>query len=307
MYDVVIIGGGPAGITAGIYARRAMLDTLLVEKFGLGGQIALIDLVENYPGFSRVEGSTLVQRLEEHADEIELDVSFTEVERIEDRGKEKLIHTTDGSIIETRCAIIASGASPARLGIPGEKEYTGRGVSYCATCDGFFFRDRDVAIVGGGNTAIAEALFLAKMVRKIYLVHRRDALRADKILQERAFKNEKIEFVWNSVPEEIKGRETVETIVVRNVKSGELHEISVDGVFIFVGMKPETDFIECQKDERGFIKTDRSLATGISGIFAAGDCRDTPLRQIATAIGDGALAASSAVKYLEKRASTQSS
>lgn len=307
MYDVVIIGGGPAGITAGIYARRAMLDTLLVEKFGLGGQIALIDLVENYPGFSRVEGSTLVQRLEEHADEIELDVSFTEVERIEDRGKEKLIHTTDGSIIETRCAIIASGASPARLGIPGEKEYIGRGVSYCATCDGFFFRDRDVAIVGGGNTAIAEALFLAKMVRKIYLVHRRDALRADKILQERAFKNEKIEFVWNSVPEEIKGRETVETIVVRNVKSGELHEISVDGVFIFVGMKPETDFIECQKDERGFIKTDRSLATSISGIFAAGDCRDTPLRQIATAIGDGALAASSAVKYLEKRASTQSS
>ncbi len=307
MYDVVIIGGGPAGITAGIYARRAMLDTLLVEKFGLGGQIALIDLVENYPGFSRVEGSTLVQRLEEHADEIELDVSFTEVERIEDRGKEKLIHTTDGSIIETRCAIIASGASPARLGIPGEKEYIGRGVSYCATCDGFFFRDRDVAIVGGGNTAIAEALFLAKMVRKIYLVHRRDALRADKILQERAFKNEKIEFVWNSVPEEIKGRETVETIVVRNVKSGELDEISVDGVFIFVGMKPETDFIECQKDERGFIKTDRSLATSISGIFAAGDCRDTPLRQIATAIGDGALAASSAVKYLEKRASTQSS
>ena len=307
MYDVVIIGGGPAGITAGIYARRAMLDTLLVEKFGLGGQIALIDLVENYPGFSRVEGSTLVQRLEEHADEIELDVSFTEVERIEDRGEEKLIHTTDGSIIETRCAIVASGASPARLGIPGEKEYIGRGVSYCATCDGFFFRDRDVAIVGGGNTAIAEALFLAKMVRKIYLVHRRDALRADKILQERAFKNEKIEFVWNSVPEEIKGRETVETIVVRNVKSGELHEISVDGVFIFVGMKPETDFIECQKDERGFIKTDRSLATSISGIFAAGDCRDTPLRQIATAIGDGALAASSAVKYLEKRASTQSS
>ncbi len=307
MYDVVIIGGGPAGITAGIYARRAMLETLLVEKFGLGGQIALIDLVENYPGFSRVEGSTLVQRLEEHADEIELDVSFTEVERIEDRGEEKLIHTTDGSIIETRCAIIASGASPARLGIPGEKEYIGRGVSYCATCDGFFFRDRDVAIVGGGNTAIGEALFLAKMVRKIYLVHRRDALRADKILQERAFKNEKIEFVWNSVPEEIKGRETVETIVVRNVKSGELHEISVDGVFIFVGMKPETDFIECQKDERGFIKTDRSLATSISGIFAAGDCRDTPLRQIATAIGDGALAASSAVKYLEKRASTQSS
>ncbi len=307
MYDVVIIGGGPAGITAGIYARRAMLETLLVEKFGLGGQIALIDLVENYPGFSRVEGSTLVQRLEEHADEIELDVSFTEVERIEDRGKEKLIHTTDGSIIETRCAIIASGASPARLGIPGEKEYIGRGVSYCATCDGFFFRDRDVAIVGGGNTAIAEALFLAKMVRKIYLVHRRDALRADKILQERAFKNEKIEFVWNSVPEEIKGRETVETIVVRNVKSGELHEISVDGVFIFVGMKPETDFIECQKDERGFIKTDRSLATSISGIFAAGDCRDTPLRQIATAIGDGALAASSAVKYLEKKASTPSS
>ena len=307
MYDVVIIGGGPAGITAGIYARRAMLETLLVEKFGLGGQIALIDLVENYPGFSRVEGSTLVQRLEEHADEIGLDVSFAEVERIEDRGEEKLIHTTDGSIIKTRCAIVASGASPARLGIPGEKEYTGRGVSYCATCDGFFFRDRDVAIVGGGNTAIAEALFLAKMVRKIYLVHRRDALRADKILQERAFKNEKIEFVWNSVPEEIKGRETVEAIVVRNVKSGELHEISVDGVFIFVGMKPETDFIECQKDERGFIKTDRSLATSISGIFAAGDCRDTPLRQIATAIGDGALAASSAVKYLEKRASTQSS
>jgi len=302
MYDVVIIGGGPAGLTAGIYARRAMLNTLLVEKLGLGGQIALIELVENYPGLSRIEGSSMVQRLEEHAEEIGLSVSFAEVERIEDADDHKLIHRTDGNVIETQCVIVASGASPARLNVSGEAEYTGRGVSYCATCDGFFFRDRDVVVVGGGNTAIAEALFLAKMVRKIYVVHRRDELRADKILQERAFKNEKIEFVWNSVLEEIKGKETVKKIVARNVKSGEIQEIPVDGVFIFVGIEPNTDFIECQKDERGFIKTDANLATSIDGVFAAGDCRDTQLRQIATAVGDGALAANSVIKYLEKNA-----
>ena len=299
MYDVVIIGGGPAGLTAGIYARRAMLNTLLVEKLGLGGQIALIELVENYPGLSRIKGSSMVQQLEEHVKEIGLDVSFAEVERIEDAGDHKRVHTTDG-VLETRCAIVASGASPARLGVRGEAEYIGRGVSYCATCDGFFFKDRDVVVVGGGNTAIAEALFLTNMVRKIYVVHRRDALRAEKILQERAFKNEKIEFVWNSVLEEIKGEQIVNMVIVRNVNSGEPLEIPAEGVFIFVGLEPKTGFIECEKDERGFIITDANLATSMNGVFAAGDCRDTPLRQIATAVGDGALAANSVVKYLEE-------
>lgn len=300
MYDVVIIGGGPAGLTAGIYAKRAMLNTLLVEKLGIGGQIALTDVVENYPGFKEISGQELVQRFEEHARSLELEIRFTEIERIEDAGDSRILHTTDGEQIETRTVIVATGASPTRLGVPGEAEYTGRGVSYCATCDGFFFRDKDVAVVGGGSTAITEALYLSKIVNKVYVVHRRDALRAERILQERAFAEPKIEFVWNSVVEEIRGEQTVNRVLVKNVKTGALKEIPVNGVFIFIGLKPETDFIECEKDERGFIKTDTNLETSIKGVFAAGDCRTTPLRQVATAVGDGALALVSAQKYLEK-------
>ena len=299
MYDVVIIGAGPAGITAGIYAKRAMLNTMLVEKLGPGGQIALTDVIENYPGFSKITGSELIQKFEQHVAGLGLEITYAEIERIEDSGDVKILHTTDGEKISTRSVIIASGAHPNKLGVPGETAYIGRGVSYCATCDGFFFTCKDVAVVGGGGTAITEAIFLAKMVNRVYVIHRRDALRSEKILQERAFNNPKIEFIWNSVVEEIKGEQTVNTIVVKNVKTEKLQEIAVDGVFVFVGLKPNTDFIDCRKDERGFIKTDANLATSMNGVFAAGDCRDKPLRQVVTAVGDGAIASASVEKYLE--------
>ncbi len=299
MYDVVIIGAGPAGITAGIYAKRAMLNTMLVEKLGPGGQVVLTDVIENYPGFSKITGSELIQKFEEHVAGLGLEITYAEIERIEDSGDVKILHTTDGEKISTRSVIIASGAHPNKLGVPGETAHIGRGVSYCATCDGFFFTGKDVAVVGGGGTAITEAIFLAKMVNRVYVIHRRDALRSEKILQERAFNNPKIEFVWNSVVEEIKGEQTVNTIVVKNVKTEKLQEIAVDGVFVFVGLKPNTDFIDCRKDERGFIKTDANLATSMNGVFAAGDCRDKPLRQVVTAVGDGAIASASVEKYLE--------
>jgi thioredoxin reductase (NADPH) len=299
MYDVVIIGAGPAGITAGIYAKRAMLNTMLVEKLGFGGQAVLTDAIENYPGFSKITGPELIQKFEEHVTGLGLEITYAEIEKIEDKGDVKILHTTDDEKISTRSVIIASGAHPNKLGVPGETAYIGRGVSYCATCDGFFFTGKDVAVVGGGGTAITEAIFLAKMVNKVYVIHRRDALRAEKILQERAFNNPKIEFVWNGVVEEIKGKQTVDTIVVKDVKTEKLQEIAVDGVFVFVGLKPNTDFIDCRKDERGFIKTDVNLATSMDGVFAAGDCRDKPLRQVVTAVGDGAIASASVEKYLE--------
>ncbi len=299
MYDVVIIGAGPAGITAGIYAKRAMLNTMLVEKLGFGGQAVLTDAIENYPGFSKITGPELIQKFEEHVAGLGLEITYTEIEKIEDKGDVKILHTTDDEKISTRSVIIASGAHPNKLDVSGESAYIGRGVSYCATCDGFFFTGRDVAVVGGGSTAITEAIFLAKMVNKVYVIHRRDALRAEKILQERAFSNPKIEFVWNGVVEEIKGKQTVDTIVVKNVKTEKLQKIAVDGVFVFVGLKPNTDFIDCRKDDRGFIKTDVNLATSMNGVFAAGDCRDKPLRQVVTAVGDGAIASASVEKYLE--------
>lgn len=299
MYDVVIIGAGPAGITAGIYAKRAMLNTMLVEKLGFGGQAVLTDAIENYPGFSKITGPELIQKFEEHVAGLGLEITYTEIEKIEDKGDVKILHTTDDEKISTRSVIIASGAHPNKLDVSGETAYIGRGVSYCATCDGFFFTGRDVAVVGGGSTAITEAIFLAKMVNKVYVIHRRDALRAEKILQERAFSNPKIEFVWNGVVEEIKGKQTVDTIVVKNVKTEKLQKIAVDGVFVFVGLKPNTDFIDCRKDDRGFIKTDVNLATSMNGVFAAGDCRDKPLRQVVTAVGDGAIASASVEKYLE--------
>ncbi|MCG7849743.1 MAG: thioredoxin-disulfide reductase [ANME-2 cluster archaeon] len=297
VYDVIIIGGGPAGLSAGIYAKRAMMNTLLIEKLGVGGQIMKTHLIENYPGFPEVSGMDLMQKMEEHAKMFDLDIKFTDVQQIKDGGDVKTVVTSEGEF-ETKSVIIATGTNPKKLGVPGEAKFTGKGVSTCATCDGFFFTGKDVALVGGGNSAIVEAIFLTKMVNKVYVIHRRDELRAEKINQERAFKNPKIEFVWNSNLQSIEGTDTVEKIVVKNKLTGETTEIQVGGVFMYVGIEPGTDFIDADKDEAGFLITGADLSTSIPGIFAAGDCRTTLLRQVATAVGDGALAAVSAERYI---------
>jgi thioredoxin reductase (NADPH) len=300
VYDVVIIGGGPAGLTAGIYVKRAMLNVLLLEKTGVGGQIIITDLVENFPGFLEISGADLARKFEEHAMKFGLETkSMVEVSGIEDKEKIKIVKTSEGDF-EAKAVIIASGTTPRKLGVKGELELTGRGVSYCATCDGFFFRDKVVVVVGGGDSAITEAIFLTKMAKKVIVVHRRDKLRAEKINQEHAFTNPKISFVWDSVVEEIAGKNIVEKVIVRNVKTNALTELKTDGVFIYVGLIPNTAFANVKKDEWGFIIANDKMETSTKGIFVAGDCRVTPLRQITTAVGDGAIAAVSAEKYIEE-------
>jgi len=299
LYDVVIIGGGPAGLTAGIYIKRAMLDAVLYEKMGIGGQIIVTDKVENFPGFLEISGADLAAKFEEQARKFELVMKgMVEVDAIEDKGDIKIVKTTEGDI-ETRSVIIASGTTPKKLGAKGEIEFTGRGVSYCATCDGFFFRDKVVVVIGGGDSAITEAIYLTKMAKKVIVVHRRDELRAEKINQEHAFSNPKISFIWDSVLEEIVGKNIVEKVILRNVKTNETSEVKTDGVFIYVGLIPNTAFADVKKDEWGFIIANDKMETSVRGIFVAGDCRVTPLRQITTAVGDGAIAAVSAERYLE--------
>ncbi|VVB85904.1 Sulfide dehydrogenase subunit alpha [uncultured archaeon] len=299
VYDAVIIGGGPAGLTAGIYAKRAMLNVILLEKMGVGGQIIVTDLVENYPGFPEISGADLAGKFEQHALKFGLETKgMVEVTHIEDRGKIKVVKAHEGDL-ETKTVIITTGTTPKKLGAKGELQLIGRGVSYCATCDGFFFRVKTVVVVGGGDSAITEAIYLAKMTKKVIIVHRRDKLRAEKINQDHAFSNPKISFVWDTVVEEIVGKQVVEKVVVRNVKTGAVSEIKTDGVFIYVGLIPNTGFADVNKDERGFIITSGCMETSVKGIFAAGDCRVTPLRQIATAVGDGAIAAVSAERYIE--------
>ena len=300
VYDVVIIGGGPAGLTAGIYVKRAMLKAVLLERTGIGGQIIITDLVENFPGFLEISGADLARKFEEHAQKFGLETkSMVEVSGIEDKGSTKIVKTTEGDI-EAKAVIIASGTTPKKLGVKGEMEFIGRGVSYCATCDGFFFRDKVVVVIGGGDSAVTEAIFLTKMAKKVIVVHRRDKLRAEKINQEHAFANPKISFVLDTVIEEISGKQVVENVLVRNVKTNEISQIKTDGVFIYVGLIPNTGFLDVEKDEWGFIIPYPGQATSVQGIFVAGDCRVTPLRQIATAVGDGAIAAVSAERYLEE-------
>jgi thioredoxin reductase (NADPH) len=297
IYNLIIIGGGPAGLTAGIYAKRAMMNTLLIEKLGIGGQIMKTHLLENYPGYPEISGIELMQKMEEHAAKFDLEMIFSEVLHIKEGGDTKVVVTSDGEF-ETKTVIIATGTNPRRLGVPGETEFTGKGVSMCATCDGFFFSGKDVALVGGGDSAIVEAIFLTKMVNKVYVIHRRDELRAEKINQDRAFKNPKIEFIWNSTIQSIDGKNTVESITVKDKFTKEHTILQVNGVFIYVGVEPNTGFIDAGKDKNGFLRTNPDLSTSIPGIFAAGDCRTTLLRQVATAVGDGALSAVSAHRYI---------
>jgi len=302
IYDVIVLGGGPAGLTAGIYAVRAGLKTLLLEKSFLGGQAATTFLIENYPGFPEgVSGPELIERMRQQVERLGVEVRFAEVERIEKEKAGFRLKLPD-EVLSTKAVIIATGARPATLDIPGEARLRGRGVSYCATCDGAFFRDEPLAVIGGGNSAVEEANFLTRFASKVYVIHRRDKLRAEKIIQERAFANPKIEFVWNSVAVEIRGEDKVEGVLIKNVHTGKTKELQVAGVFIYVGLKPHTDFLQgfVQLDEAGFIVTDENMHTSEPGILAAGDVRHKAVRQIATAVGDGAVAAVMAQKYLEE-------
>ncbi len=300
-YDLVIIGGGPAGLTAGLYAARARLKVILIEKIVVGGQIVISDWIENYPGFPEgLSGPDLAQRLTEQAKKFGLNIENNAAVSVDLSDSVKTI-VLNHRTVTTHTIIIATGASPKKLGVPGEETFYGKGVSSCATCDAPFFKDRIVAAVGGGDTAVKESLFLTKFVKKVYLIHRRDRLRAEMILQEHALADEKIEIIWNSVLTGIKGLTNVENITVQNVKTKEEKTLSVDGCFIWVGEIPNTKFLAdgVKLDAKGFIVANLNMETSVPGVFAAGDVRNTPLRQISTAVGDGAVAAFSAGHYIE--------
>ncbi|MEZ4601152.1 MAG: thioredoxin-disulfide reductase [Syntrophotaleaceae bacterium] len=301
-YDVIIIGGGPAGLTAGLYTSRAKLDTLLVERMIVGGQVMTTTKVENYPGFpGGIDGPELVARFQEHCQEFGLQVTSGEVQQLIDKGDYKSV-IVDGEEYRARAVIVTTGAEPRKLGIPGEKELAGRGVSYCATCDGAFFRDVPVAVIGGGDTAAEEAIFLSRFASKVYLVHRRDKLRATSVLQERVLANPKIEVVWNNVPEEVIGdKRGVCELKIRNKLTDEVSSLAVEGVFFAIGVIPKAHFLAnvLKLNEEGYILTDTEGRTSLPGVFAAGDVRSKMLKQIATAVGDGAVAAIAVEKYLE--------
>ncbi len=298
-FDTVILGGGPAGLSAGIYASRGAVSTAIVDINMFGGQPSNYLELENYPSYSTVGGYDLMEKFEEHADKFNVQkFPMQEISNVDLQNK--TIITAD-SEFRAKTIIIATGAQPMKLGVPGEKEFVGRGVSYCAVCDGAFYRDKVVAVVGGGNAAVEEAMYLTKFASRVYLIHRRNELRADKIVQERAFKNEKLEFVWDTVVEEIKGEDLVHAAVIKNVKSGKVSELSINGIFPYIGMTPNVELFngQLEQDARGFIVTDETMKTSLEGVYAVGDVRTTPLRQVITAAADGAVAAVYAVKYLE--------
>jgi thioredoxin reductase (NADPH) len=302
MYDLIIVGGGPAGLTTGIYAVRSGLYTLVLDRSEISGQIALADIVENYPGFPSISGLELMEKYKSHAQEAGVKTKITDVISVRSEGAKKIVSTDSGDL-ESRAVIIATGANPKHLDVPGEEELISKGVSYCAICDGPFFRNKTVVVIGGGNSAITDALFLSKIARKVYVVHRRDRLRAAKILQDRAFATSNIEFIFNACVAEIVGSKgeirRVEKIAFNDLKSREIRELATDGVFIYVGIHPNTEIVNVDKDEEGFIKTDRSLETSEKGIYAVGDCRDTNIWQLVAAVRDGALAATAANEYIE--------
>lgn len=301
IYDVVVIGAGPAGMTAAMYSARSEMKTLLLERGVPGGQMNNTPEIENYPGYGQIMGPELSMKMYEPLADLGVENAYGFVTSIVDNGATKTINTEE-EVFETKSIIIATGANHRKLGVPGEEEYGARGVSYCAVCDGAFFRDQDILVVGGGDSAVEEAIFLTRFGKTVTIMHRRDELRAQKIIQERAFANDKIKFIWDSVLEEIKGDERkIESVRYKNVKTGEVTEANFGGLFIYVGLDAVSEFARDLgiTDEEGWIITDATMKTSIPGIFAVGDVRQKDFRQITTAVGDGAQAAQEAYKYVE--------
>jgi len=302
-YDIVIVGGGPGGLTAGLYGARAMRKTVALERAMTGGQIANTEEVEDYPGFEKISGAELAMKMTEHAKKFGLEIAQENVEEVYVDGDDRVAKCASGNLYRAKAIILSTGGSPVKLGVPGEAEYTGKGVSYCAICDGAFFRDQVIAVVGGGDAAVEEAGFLTKFGSKVYVIHRRDELRAAKIVQKRAFENPKLEFIWDTVVESINGSDKqVTSLSLKNVKTGEKSELQVGATFPFLGFHPNSDITReaLRKDKGGYIVTDFRMETSIKGIFAVGDCRAQLVKQITNAVGDGTTAAVAAEKYIEE-------
>lgn len=300
MYDTIIIGAGPAGMTAALYTARSNLKVALLEAGIPGGQMNNTADVENYPGYALISGPELAEKMFEPLENLGVEHVFGHVQRIEDQGGSKKVITED-EVYESKTVIIATGAFHRQLNVPGEAEFNSRGVSYCAVCDGAFFRDEDLLVVGGGDSAVEEAIFLTQFAKSVTIVHRRDQLRAQKVLQDRAFANEKISFVWDSVVEAIHGDERKVTgVTFKNIKTGETSQADFGGIFIYVGLDPVSEFVADLgiRDESGWIVTDDHMKTSVAGIYAIGDVRQKDLRQITTAVGDGAIAGQEAYKYI---------
>lgn len=301
MYDVIIIGAGPAGMTAALYASRSNLYVLMIERGAPGGQMNNTAEVENYPGFDSIMGPELAQKMYENVEKFGTENAYGIVQDIKDHGDYKEVITEDQSY-EAKTVIIATGCVHRKLGVAGEESFAGRGVSYCAVCDGAFFRNKRLLVVGGGDSAVEEAIYLTRFASEVVIVHRRDELRAQKIIQDRAFANEKISFIWDSVVEEIVGNDMVVTgAKIRNVKTNEVHEEPADGLFIYVGLEPLTEPFKNSgiTNEAGWIETDNEMKTSIPGVFAIGDAREKELRQITTAVGEGGIAGQQVYKYIE--------
>lgn len=300
IYDMVIIGGGPAGYTAALYAARAGFDTVVLERMSAGGQMALTGDIDNYPGFEEgVDGFTLGMKMQQGAERFGAKTEYAEVEGVDFSGQIKKIKTNAGDFL-AKNVVIASGANPRELGIVKEKELVGRGVHYCAHCDGRFYKDKTVIVVGGGNSAAADALYLSRLAKKVYLVHRRDTLRATKIYHEPLMKAENVEFLWNSTVSDFAAENRVTGVILKNVNTGNETEIDCDGVFVSIGRKPATEFLggAVELDQSGYIVADESTKTSVPGVFAAGDVRTKSLRQVVTAVADGAAAVHHAEEYL---------